>query len=118
LRQFIGSDRCSLYKVWRLGDPNEMNEFFGSGLDEESQEQRSSSPEVLSPSSAQRRLRQRSGTRPVPTVQDKTADNCDDSPADGIQRDHTDQQEREHHEGGATLTGAVSPCDHNFRNAD
>ena len=54
----------------------------------------------------------------MPTVQDKTADNCDDSPADGIQRDHADQQECEHHEGCAALPGAVSPCDHNFRNAD
>jgi hypothetical protein len=30
---------------------------------------------------------------PEPTVQDETANNSDDSPADGIQRDHADQQE-------------------------
>jgi len=29
---------------------------------------------------------------PEPTVQDETASNSDDSPADGIQRDHADQQ--------------------------
>ena len=64
------------------------------------------------------RLRERSGVTPEPTVQDATADDSDDSSADGIQRDHADQQECEHHQGGAALTGAVSPCDHNFRNAD
>ena len=55
---------------------------------------------------------------PEPTVQDETADNRDDSPADGIQRDHADQQECEHDEGCAALPVAVSPCDHNSRNAD
>ena len=45
---------------------------------------------------------------PEPTVQDATADNCDDSPADGIQHHHADQQECEHHEGGAALPVAVS----------
>ena len=55
---------------------------------------------------------------PEPTAQDETADNSDDSPADGIQRDHADQQECDHHEGRAALPGAVSPCDHNSRNAD
>src|SRR5919201_3147893 len=55
---------------------------------------------------------------PEPTVQDETANNSDDSPADGIQGDHADQQECEHHEGGATLTFAVSPCVHNCGNAD
>jgi hypothetical protein len=30
---------------------------------------------------------------PEPTVQDETANNSDDSPADGIQGDHADQQE-------------------------
>ena len=64
------------------------------------------------------RLRQRSGMTPEPTVQDETADNSDDSPADGIQRNHADQQECEHHEGCAALPVAVSPCDHNSRNAD
>lgn len=55
---------------------------------------------------------------PAPTVQDETANNSDDSSADGIQSDHADQQEPEHHEGGAALTVTVSPCDHHFRNAD
>ena len=55
---------------------------------------------------------------PEPTVQDETANNGDDSPADGIQGDHADQQECEHHQGGAALTVAVSSCDHNSRNAD
>jgi hypothetical protein len=55
---------------------------------------------------------------PEPTVQDETANNGDDSPADGIQGDHADQQECEHHEGGATLTVAVSPRDDNSGNAD
>ena len=55
---------------------------------------------------------------PGPTVQDETANNSDDSPADGIQSDNTDQQECEHHEGCAALPVAVSPCDHDPRNAD
>ena len=55
---------------------------------------------------------------PRPTVRDETANNSDDSPADGIEGDHADQQECEHHQGGATLTGAVSPCDHNCGDAD
>ena len=52
------------------------------------------------------------------TVQDETANNSDDSPADGIQGDHPDQQECEHHQGGAALTVALSLCDHNSGNAD
>jgi hypothetical protein len=55
---------------------------------------------------------------PAPTVQDETANNSDDSPADGIQRDHADQQKCEHHEGCAALPVAVSPRDHNCRNAN
>ena len=55
---------------------------------------------------------------PEPTVQDQTANNSDDSPADRIQGDHADQQECEHHQGSAALTVAVSPCDHNSGNAD
>jgi hypothetical protein len=34
---------------------------------------------------------------PEPTNQDETANNSDDSPADGIQGDHAHQQECEHH---------------------
>jgi hypothetical protein len=59
-----------------------------------------------------------SGTTPGPAVQDQTANDSDDSPADGIQGDHADQQECEHHEGGATLTVAVSPCDDHCGKAD
>ena len=55
---------------------------------------------------------------PEPTVREETADNSDDSPAVRIQRDHADQQECEHHEGCAALPVAVSPCDHNFGDAD
>jgi len=55
---------------------------------------------------------------PEPTVQDETADNSDDSPADGIKRDHAGQQEREHHQGCAAFPVAVSPCDHDSDDAD
>ena len=55
---------------------------------------------------------------PEPDVQDEAANNSDDCPADGIQRDHADQQECEHHQGCAALAGAVSPCDRNSGNAD
>lgn len=55
---------------------------------------------------------------PGPTVQDETANETDDAPADGIQGDHAGQQECEHHEGSAALTVAVSPSDHHFGNAD
>ena len=59
-----------------------------------------------------------SGMTPGLTVRDTTANNSDDSPADGIQGDHAEQQECEHHEGGATLTVAVCPCDQHCGNAD
>ena len=55
---------------------------------------------------------------PEPTVQDETANHSDDSPADGIQGDHADQQECENHQWGAALTVAVSPCDHRSDNAN
>ena len=55
---------------------------------------------------------------PEPAVEDETANNSDDSPADGVQGDHADQQECEHHQGGATLTVAVSPCEHDGGYAD
>ena len=55
---------------------------------------------------------------PEPTVHHETANNSDDSPADGIQGDHADQQECEHHQGSASLAGAVSPCDRHSGNAD
>ena len=55
---------------------------------------------------------------PGPTVQDEAPNNSDDSPADGIQGDHPDQQECEHHKGGATLTVARARANHNSGNAD
>ena len=55
---------------------------------------------------------------PEPTLQDETPDNSDDSTADGILRDHGDQQECEHDERCAALPVAVSPCDRNSRYAD
>ena len=36
---------------------------------------------------------------PEPTVQDETTHKSDDSAADGVQGDHADQQECEHHQG-------------------
>ena len=54
---------------------------------------------------------------PEPTVQDETKES-DDSPADGIQGDHADQQEREHHQGCAALPGAVGTCVRDSGNAD
>src|SRR5215813_15197096 len=54
---------------------------------------------------------------PEPTVQDEAKDS-DDSPADGIQRDHADQQECQHHQGCAALPVAVNPSDHNLGPAD
>jgi hypothetical protein len=55
---------------------------------------------------------------PGPTVQAAAANNSDDSPADGIQGDHADQQECEHHERCAAFPGALSPCDRNFGDGD
>ena len=55
---------------------------------------------------------------PEPTIRDETANNSDDSPADGIQRDHADQQECQHHQGCAALPVAVNPSDHNLGTAD
>jgi len=54
---------------------------------------------------------------PEPTVRGETASNSDDPPADGVQRDHADQQEGEHHKGCAALPVAVTTCVHNSRNA-
>jgi hypothetical protein len=55
---------------------------------------------------------------PEPTVQDETANKSDDFAADGVQSDHADQQECEHHQGCAALSVAVSACDHNLGNTD
>jgi hypothetical protein len=55
---------------------------------------------------------------PEPAPHDQTANNSDDSPADGIQDDHADQHECEHHQGCAALPVAVGPCVHKPGNAD
>ena len=55
---------------------------------------------------------------PGPTVRDETANNTDDALADGIEGDHADQQECQHHQGCAALPVAVNPSDHNFGTAD
>jgi hypothetical protein len=53
-----------------------------------------------------------------PTVLAETTTKSDDSAADGVQGDHADQQECEHHQGCAALPVAVSACDHHLGNAD
>ena len=50
---------------------------------------------------------------PESAAQDETASKSHDSAADGVQGDHADQQECEHHQGCAALPVAVSACDHN-----
>jgi hypothetical protein len=64
------------------------------------------------------RMRQCSGMTPGPTIRDETANNSDDAPADGIEGDHADQHDCQHHQGGAALSVAVNPSDHNFGTAD
>jgi len=51
-------------------------------------------------------------------MREEPANNSDDAPADGIQGDHAEQQERQHNQRGAALSGAVSPCDRHFGSAD
>jgi len=55
---------------------------------------------------------------PKPTVQDQTANKSDDSAADGIQSDHADQHECEHHQGCPAFPVAVGPCVHHCGDAD
>jgi hypothetical protein len=55
---------------------------------------------------------------PEPTVQDETTNKSDDSAADGVQGDHADQQECEHHQRCAALPVAVSAHDHHLGHAD
>ncbi len=62
--------------------------------------------------------RQRSGMTPEPTVQDETTNKSDDSAANGVQSDHADQQECEHHQGCAALPVAVSACDRKLGTGD
>jgi hypothetical protein len=55
---------------------------------------------------------------PGPTIRAETANSSDDSPAEGIEGDHADQQECQHHHGCAAFPVAVDPCDGNFGAAD
>ena len=55
---------------------------------------------------------------PGPAVQDQTANNGEDSPAEGIEGDHSDQHKCEHHQGRAALPVAMDPCVHKQGNAD
>jgi hypothetical protein len=56
----------------------------------------------------------------IPETTDQTANNTDDSPADGIQGDHADQHEceHEHDQGCVALPVAVGSCVHKSGNAD
>jgi hypothetical protein len=54
----------------------------------------------------------------TPQPNDHTTADSDDSPADGIQGDHSDQHECEHHKGCAALPVAVGPCVHESGDAD
>jgi hypothetical protein len=51
---------------------------------------------------------------PEPTIRNETPNNSNDSPADGIEGDHSGQHEYQHDQGCAALPVAVNPCDHNF----
>ena len=55
---------------------------------------------------------------PEPTVQEETANNSDDSPADGIEGDHGRQHECQDDQGCAALPVAVNPPEHNRGPAD
>ena len=51
-------------------------------------------------------------------VLDETANQSEDSAADGVHGHHADQQECDYHQGRAALPVAVSACDHKPGNAD
>jgi len=53
-----------------------------------------------------------------PAVLNETANERDDSAAHGVQDDHADQQQCEHHQGCAALAVAASPRHHNLGNAN
>ena len=57
-------------------------------------------------------------SRVTPEATDQTANNSDDSPADGIQGDHANQHECEHDQGCPALPVAVGSCVHKSGNAD
>ena len=50
---------------------------------------------------------------PEPTALDETANNSEDSPADGIEGDHAGQHECQDDEGCTALPVAVSLSEHN-----
>ena len=54
----------------------------------------------------------------TPERTDQTANHGEDSPAHGIQRYHSDQHQREHHQGCAALPVAVGACLDKSSNAD
>jgi hypothetical protein len=81
---------------------------------DEPQAARTTTSLATAPDRPTRRLSQ----TPEPTIRDETANNSDDAPADGIEGDHADQQECQHHQGCAALPVAVGPCVHNSGNAD
>jgi hypothetical protein len=54
---------------------------------------------------------------PEPTAQDETACDSDDSTADGIEGNHTGQQERQDDGGCATLPVALGASEDDFRDA-
>ena len=55
---------------------------------------------------------------PGPAVQDQTANNSDDAPADGIQGDDAAEHEGEHHQGCTALPRTVGACVHDCGKAD
>jgi hypothetical protein len=65
-----------------------------------------------------RRLGRRLLQTPEPAVQNETANDSDDSPADSIEGDQGGQHECQDDERCATLTVAVSTCDHHLGDAD
>ena len=55
---------------------------------------------------------------PEPTALDETANNSDDSPANGIEGDHARQHECQDDQGCAALPVTVGPSQHHRREAD
>ena len=55
---------------------------------------------------------------PEPTARGETACNSDDSTADGIEGDHTGQNERQDDSGSATLPVALGAYEHDCRDAE
>jgi hypothetical protein len=65
-----------------------------------------------------RTLHQCSGMTLGPTARDETTCNSDDSTADGIEGNHTCQQQRQDDGGSATFPVALSTYEHDFRDAE